>query len=68
MSAHPETAALAKAAFEASGCRTHQEFIDLFRGAVGLRTFRDWLAGTRAPMPLATMVLRAFVDGWRPTS
>ena len=33
---HPETAALAKRAYEASGCKTHPEFVALFGGALSL--------------------------------
>lgn len=63
---HPDTAALARQAFEASGCKSHPEFIALFGGAIGLRTFRGWLNGEQPAMPLAQLVLREFVAGWRP--
>lgn len=62
----PATADLAKSAFDASGCKTHPEFVALFGGAVGLRTFRGWLAGQPA-QPLAALMLREFVAGWRPS-
>jgi hypothetical protein len=64
---HPDTADLAHRAFEASGCRTHPEFIGLFGGAVSLRSFRAWLAGEVPAAPLAQLMLREFVAGWRPT-
>lgn len=63
---HPETAKLAKKAYEKSGCRTHQEFCDLFGGAIGLRTFRGWLKGQNPAAPIATLLLSEFVMGWRP--
>jgi len=64
---HPDTADLARRAYEASGCRTHPEFISLFGGAVSLRSFRAWLAGEVPAAPLAQLMLREFVGGWRPT-
>lgn len=63
---HPESVDLAKRAFAASGCKSHPEFVALFGGAIGLRTFRGWLEGQRAA-PLAALVLREFIAGWRPT-
>lgn len=63
---HPDTARLAREAFEASGCKTHPEFVAVFHGAVGLRTFRGWLKGEQPAMPLAQLVLREFIAGWRP--
>lgn len=57
---------LAVEAYRASGCKTHAEFIALFGGAIGLRTFRDWLAGKVVP-PLAQLVLREVIAGWRPS-
>lgn len=63
---HPDTAALARSAFDASGAKSHPEFIGLFGGAIGLRTFRGWLAGEQPAAPLAQLVLREFVAGWRP--
>lgn len=64
---HPETAALATRAYEAAGCKTHKEFCDLFGGAVGLRTFRAWTAGEQPAAPIAQLMLREFIAGWRPT-
>lgn len=66
---HPETADLAKRAFEASGAKTHGEFCNLFGDKViGLRTFRGWLKGENPAAPLAQMVLREFIGGWRPSA
>lgn len=39
----PDTARLAKAAYERSGCKNHGEFAGLLR--IGVRTFRTRLAG-----------------------
>lgn len=64
---HPETADLAKRAYEASGCKTHPEFIAQFGGALSLRSFRAWLAGEVPAAPLTQLMLREFVAGWRPT-
>lgn len=63
---HPDTAALAKAAFDATGCKTHGDFVNLMGGAIGLRTLRRWLAGEGPADPLAQLVLRELVAGWRP--
>lgn len=63
---HPDTAKLAKAAFDATGCKTHGEFIAMMQGAIGVRTFRAWLAGERPAEALAQLVLRELVAGWRP--
>ncbi len=63
---HPDTAALARQAFDAAGVNTHGEFIALFGGAIALRTFRRWLAGEGPADPLAQLVLREFIAGWRP--
>lgn len=66
---HPDTAALAQAAFDASGCEKHEQFIAIFgEGTIGLRTFRGWLKGEQPAMPLAQLVLREFAAGWRPTT
>jgi len=64
---HPETAGLAIAALSASGCKTHQEFCDLFGGAIGLRTLRSWLKGDQPAHPIARLMLGEFIAGWRPT-
>ena len=64
---HPDTAALANSAFEKSACQTHKEFCDQFGGAVGLRTFRGWLKGEQPAAPIAQLMLREFIAGWRPT-
>lgn len=66
MAKHPETQRLATEAYEASGCATHTEFCALFGNAVGLRTFRGWLAGERPLPPIAALLLREFIAGWRP--
>jgi hypothetical protein len=64
---HPETQRLATEAYKASGCPTHQQFCDLFGDGVGLRTFRGWLKGEQPAAPLAQLMLREFIAGWRPT-
>ena len=64
---HPETADLARRAFEASGCKTRQEFIDLFGTAIKMRTFDGWLSGKCPLPPLTALMLREFINGWRPT-
>ena len=64
---HPATAALADSAFKASGVISHPEFVAIFGGAIGLRTFRGWLAGEQPALPIAQLMLREFVAGWRPT-
>lgn len=64
---HPETQRLAQEAFTASGVKSHPQFIALFgEGVIGLRTFRYWLKGERPAEPLAQLVLREFIAGWRP--
>jgi hypothetical protein len=65
---HPETAKLAREAFDASGVKTHAEFTALLGDAIALRTFRRWLAGKGPADPLAQLVLREFIAGWRPTA
>lgn len=62
-----ESADLARAAFEASGCKTHAEFVTQFGGAVSLRSFRAWLAGEVPAVPIAKLMLREYVAGWRPS-
>lgn len=64
---YPNDAKLANDAFQTSGCKTHPEFVALFGGAIGLRTFRGWLAGDRRMPALPALVLREYVAGWRPT-
>lgn len=64
---HPATARLANEAFVKSACQTHQEFCDLFGGAIGLRTLRAWLKGEQPAAPLTQLMLREFVAGWRPS-
>lgn len=64
--ADPVSKQLALDAFAASGCKTHPEFVKLFGDAIGLRTFRGWLEGQRAA-PIAQLVLREFIAGWRPS-
>lgn len=64
---HPDTADLAKRAYVASGCKTHPEFVKLFGDAISLRSFRAWLAGEVPAAPVAQLLLREFVAGWRPT-
>lgn len=63
----PETKLLAGEAYRRSGCATHQKFCDLFGDAVGLRTFRGWLNGEQPATPLAHLMLREFIAGWRPS-
>ncbi len=64
---HPETQRLAQAAYSTSGCKSHGEFTAQFGDAVGLRTFRGWLKGEQPATPLAQLMLREFIAGWRPT-
>jgi hypothetical protein len=64
---HPDTAALANKAFSASGAKSHPEFVAIFGDAIGLRTLRAWLAGEQPAAPMAQLMLREFVAGWRPT-
>jgi hypothetical protein len=64
---HPDTAELAKAAYAESGCKSHPQFVAMFNGAISLRTFRAWLAGETPAAPLARLMLREFVAGWRPS-
>lgn len=61
----PVTQKLARDAYDASGCKSHREFIALFGDAVGMRSFRGWLEGLPAA-PLARLMLREFIAGWRP--
>lgn len=63
---HPETAALAKAAYAATGAQTHAEFIAIVDGAISLRSFRRWLAGEGPADPLAKFILTQLSNGWRP--
>lgn len=63
---HPQTAQLAREAFEATGLRTHGEFVTMMQGAIPMRTFRRWLAGENPLDPLARLVLRELIGGWRP--
>lgn len=63
---HPDTAALARDTFEATGCKTHAEFCALTGNAIPLRTFRRWLAGDGPADALARLVLRNLAAGWRP--
>ena len=64
---YPDTADLAHRAYEASGCKTHPEFVRQFGSAVSLRSFRAWLAGEVPAAPIAQLMLREFIAGWRPT-
>lgn len=64
---HPVTSQLANSAFVKSGCQTHKEFVAMFGTAVGLRTFRGWLKGEAPAAPLAQLMLKEFIAGWRPT-
>ena len=64
---YPEMQDLATRAFNLSGCNTHAEFCGLFGDAVGLSTFRKWLGGSHPGSPLAALMLREFIAGWRPT-
>lgn len=63
---YPETAALAKAAYEASGAESAPAFVAIFKGAIGLRTFWAWMRGEQPAKPMAELMLREFVAGWRP--
>jgi hypothetical protein len=67
MTKHAETKRLATEAYAASGCSTHGAFCALFGDAVGVRTFRGWLAGEQPATPLAQLMLREFIAGWRPS-
>jgi len=62
-----ETKQLANQAFASSGCRTHAEFVAQFGRALPVDTFRKWLAGSVPAQPLALLVLREYVGGWRPS-
>lgn len=64
---HPATADLARRAFEAAGVKTHDEFVAMFGDAMSLRSFRGWLAGENPAAPMAQLMLREFVAGWRPS-
>lgn len=65
---HPETERLAQEAYRASGCSSHTAFIAIFPDkAIGMRTFRAWLAGEQPAAPMAQMMLREFIAGWRPS-
>lgn len=61
---YPETAALAKAAFERSGCNTHREFADLI--CAGRRSFARWITGEGEARDISAMVLRNVAAGWMP--
>lgn len=64
---HPQLAALAQAAFDKTGAKTHDEFCALFPGdAIPKRTFRYWLAGERPASPPAMLILREVASGWLP--
>jgi hypothetical protein len=64
---YPDAAALATAAYTASGAKTHSEFVDKFmHGAVGIRSFRRWIAGEGPPEALAELVLHNVSTGWVP--
>jgi hypothetical protein len=61
------TRALATKAYEASGCTKPEDFVALFgKDVIGSRSFRYWLNGERPASPLAQLVLREFIAGWRP--
>lgn len=62
---HPETAALAKAAMDATGLKT-EAFADLI--CVGKRTLFSWLSGEKPASGIAQMVLREVAAGWRPSA
>lgn len=62
---YPETSELANRAYEASGCRTHEEFA-AFLGGVGLRSVRRWLLGECPLGALPRMVLTNVAEGWKP--
>lgn len=63
---HPQTAVAAREAFDATGAKTHPEFVALTLGAISLRTFRYWLAGERPADTMAQQYLGLIKDGWRP--
>lgn len=65
---HPETADLARRAYEASGAKTHGDFVDIMQGAIPLRTLRRWLAGESPLDGLASLVLREVAGGWKPSA
>ncbi len=64
---HPETASLARSAFEASGSKSVSSFVSSFNGAIGLRTFWAWMRGEQPAAALAQLVLREYIAGWRPS-
>lgn len=63
---HPEAARLTREAFEATGVKTHEDFVALTHGAISLRSFRYWLAGARPLGGVEALVLRELARGWRP--
>lgn len=63
---HPETARLTREAYDATGVKTHEEFLALTGGAISLRSFRYWLAGARPLGGVEALVLRELARGWRP--
>jgi hypothetical protein len=65
---HPDTAQLAKAAYERSGAQTHEEFVAFMRNSISVRTVRRWLSGDIPATGLAHLVLREIGNGWIPGS
>lgn len=63
---HPAISELIREAYLASNCKTHTEFMGLFRGAIPKRTFYAWWNGERAALPSAHLLLREYVAGRLP--
>lgn len=65
---YPDTAALAQEAYDASGAKSHAEFVAIFHGALSLRTFRRWRSGDGPMGTFERLILREVRDGWRPSA
>jgi hypothetical protein len=62
---NPEARDLTRAAYEASGCKSVDEF-SRFLGGVGLRTVWRWMRGEGPLGPLPTLVMKEVAAGWKP--
>jgi hypothetical protein len=56
---------LAQQAYRASGCRTIEEFRQML-GGPGRRSLCRWLANEGPTPPMAQMVFRNIIAGWKP--
>ena len=63
---YPDVKTLTRRAYEASGCKSVDEF-SRFLGGVGLRTVWRWMRGEGPLGPLPTLVMREVAAGWKPT-